>query len=508
MPDKYLQNLINAMPENVAIVDEAGCIIHVNTAWDAFSVQNSGDNKYTSKGANYFTAVDKAAKKNDKFALKVKAGIQKILTKELTCFELEYPCHSESVDRWFILNIQEIGSYTPRLFLCTHKDISNLVSREAKVLAAQRLEAVGQLSAGVAHDFNNLLGVLMGNIELAQRKISNDSPINEFLNKSLIAINRGASLIQKLLSFARKQDLNLENIDVNTFIQGTFNLMLPLLGEDINITTEMSELPLTIEVDSSLLSSAILNIAINARHAMPAGGELTIRVSREILNGESFISSNEKVFGSYAVIAISDTGTGIEDDDLKKIFEPFFTTKDVGEGSGLGLSMVYGFMKQSNGYIHLTTQTGKGTTIFLYLPLVNQNNLEDNITTQNTPETPVNKTILLVEDNEDFLDTITRMLSNLGYKVIQSKDGKHALETLKDHAHKIDIVLSDIIMPSGITGIELAKKIRHAYPKIKTLLMSGYPDKKLTKSDSTLFPSILEKPFSLDELVNAIQKLT
>jgi len=508
MPDKYLQNLINAMPENVAIFDDSGCIIHVNKSWEIFSEQNSGNNKYTSKGANYIAAVDKAAKTNDSFALKAKIGIQKILENKINNFELEYPCHSNSEKRWFILNIQEIGNYTPRLFLCTHKDISNLVLRESKVLAAQRLEAVGQLSAGIAHDFNNLLGILMGNVELAQRTIPNGSPANEFLNKSIAAINKGASLIQKLLSFARKQDLNLEKTDVNTFIQDTFNLMPSLLGEDIYITTEMSELPLTIEVDGSLLSSAILNIAINARHAMPTGGELMVRVSLAELNDACLLSSNDKVSGSYALIAVSDTGTGIEDNNLKKIFEPFFTTKEVGEGSGLGLSMVYGFMKQSKGFIDLKTQSGKGTTVFLYLPLVNRNTLEEKIEDKNTLKIKGTRTILLVEDNEDFLDTITRMLINVDYNVIQSMDGQHALETLKVHAHEIDIVLTDIIMPSGLSGIELAKKIRHAYPKIKTLLMSGYPDKKLTKSDSILFPSILEKPFTLDELVNTIQQLT
>jgi len=507
MTDKFYQDLINAMHENVAIVDETGCIIHVNSSWDAFSAHNSGNIKHTSLGANYFTAVDEAAKKNDEFALKVKAGIQQILLKEITCFELEYPCHSKSEDRWFIANIQEIGSYTPRLFLCTHKDISNLVLRETKVLEAQRLEAVGQLSAGIAHDFNNLLGVLMGNIEVAQLKIANGHMIDDYLKRSLVAIDKGASLIQKLLSFARKQDLLLESIDVNSFIQTTLNLMHPLLGEDITILTELDNSPMIVEVDNSLLSSAILNIAINARQAMPNGGELKVHVSREELNGVTFITSNEKVFGSYALIAISDTGSGIESDDLNKIFEPFFTTKGIGEGSGLGLSMVYGFMKQSNGYIHLTTERAKGTTIFLYLPLSNQKKLEDNITTQNVLETPVNKTILLVEDNEDFLDTFSTMLINLGYQVIQSNDGKQALDILKDQADKIDIVLTDIIMPSGISGIKLAKDIHHVYPNIKILLMSGYPEQNLTDSDRTLFPAILKKPFSLSELVNAIQEL-
>jgi signal transduction histidine kinase len=380
--DGLSQNLIDAMPENVAIVEQTGCILSVNSAWEAFSVKNLGDKKKTSNGSNYFEAVYNAAENNDEVALKVKVGIQKILSKEITCFELEYSCYCHSINRWFITNIQEIGSFSPRLFLCSHKDITDLVLRKTKVIVTQHLEAVGHLSAGIAHDFNNLLGVLMGNIELAQCKLSPANPINELLNRSLVAISRGASLIQNLLTYSRKQNLNIESINLDNFIQNTCRLMPPLLGENIDIKAGLNDSPLTIQADHSLLTNAILNIAANARHAMPRGGELTINVSREEVEGKYFITSKGEVFGSYALIAVSDTGSGIEEEDLNKIFEPFFTTKDVGEGSGLGLSMVYGFMSQSNGHIHVKTQIGKGTTIFLYLPLANRSILEGSVTTE------------------------------------------------------------------------------------------------------------------------------
>jgi len=506
MSEQYLQTLINAMSENVAIVDETGIILQVNDSWETFSELNRGTTEATSKSANYFTAVEQAAENYDEFAVKAQTGIQQILAKEITCFELEYPCHSDSENRWFIFNIKEIGSYTPRQFLCTHKDISNLVLRETRVLEAQRLEAVGQLSAGIAHDFNNLLAVLMGNIEIAKLKTTNGDIIDEYLKNSLTAINRGASLVQKLLVFARKQDLKLECINVNTFIKNSSDLMQALLGEDINISTKLNDALLAIEVDGSLLNNALLNIAINAKHAMPSGGELTIRTSEEELNNASLISTHKKVSGSYVVISITDSGTGIEKETINKVFEPFFTTKEVGQGSGLGLSMVYGFMKQSNGHIHIISRIGKGTTICLYFPLANKNSIEDKIKPNSSLKLLGEKTILLVEHNEEFLDTINTMLMNIGYQVIACKDGNIALATLKDCSGKIDIVLTDIMMPNSINGIELAKEIKRTYPNIKTLLMSGYPNEDYKDIDSTLSPSILVKPFSLEELSEAINK--
>ena len=495
------------MSENVAIVDEHGTITLVNKAWEAFSAHNSGISENTSQGVNYFDSINTAAQNGDEFAKRVKSGIEDILSNKLASFELEYPCHSESENRWFIANIREIHNYTPRLFLFTHKDVSSLVERESKVLQAQRLEAVGQLTGGIAHDFNNLLGIILGNTELAQQNVSDKNQLNQYLTNSITAIERGSSLIQKLLSFSRQQDLTIESLDVNTFIQSTFNLIRPVLGEDINIVTELDDTPLTVEVDSSMLSSAILNIAINSRHAMPTGGILQIRTSREKFNGELFFSSEEKVYGSYALIAISDTGNGISEENISKVFEPFFTTKAIGHGSGLGLSMVFGFMKQSKGYINITSRLDKGTTIFLYLPIRSMQKHDNDITTKADPLTPDNTTILLVEDNKDFLNTYTEMLKGLGYNVFQCEDGQKALDILKIHSRQIDIVLSDVVMPTDIGGIDLAKTINLKYPEIKVLLMTGYPRNSFKNHNTDTLPVLLNKPFTLKQLTEAIKSL-
>lgn len=507
MTDAFFQNLIDAMPGNIAIVEESGRIIYTNKAWVEFSLNNSGRNKHTNKGANYFTVVDAAAQDGDEFAQKINFGIKDILSKKISCFELEYPCHSKDKYRWFIVTIQEINSYTPRLILFSHHNITQLVEREEKVLEAQHLEAIGQLSGGIAHDFNNLLGIVLGNIELAKLKNGKNSCIDEYLDNSITAVERGASLVQKLLSYSRKQNLKLENIEINTFIKNTLELIRPALGEDIEIVSELNDTALNITVDSSMLGNAILNIAINARHAMPAGGLLSISTSYEELNGKLFLTSNEPVFGSFVLISISDTGTGIDEENIDKVFEPFFTTKETGEGSGLGLSMVYGFIRQSNGHIEIVSSPDKGTTVFLYLPLKSEIAHISDLRNTTKIDTMLHKTILLVEDNEEFLNTVTGMLEMLGCDVIQSQNGKNAIKKLNECKQEINVLLTDVIMPEGMSGTELAKEVIRIKPNLKVLLMSGYPYKELATSNMDILAPMLTKPFSLNELSDALKDL-
>jgi signal transduction histidine kinase len=378
MTNIFFQDLIDAMPQNVAIVEESGRIIYTNKAWVEFSENNSGDLEFTDKQANYFKLVHASAQSGDVYAKKVSMGIQDILSKKRTIFELEYPCHSPNRNCWFIVNIKELKNNSPRLFLFTHKDITQLVEREERVIAAQRLEAVGQLSGGIAHDFNNLLTIFSGNLQLAKTKYAQNQNIDIHFDNALVAIDTGTSLVKQLLSYARKQSLKLESIDLNSFIKSTTKFIRSALSSNIQIVSELNDLPIKTIVDSSMLGNAILNIAINAMHAMPKGGILSIMTSFEELNGSMLLSSDKKVFGSYALISISDNGVGINKENMNKVFEPFFTTKEVGEGCGLGLSMVFGFIKQSNGHIDIVSSCDNGTTVYLYLPLDNNSSSKVN----------------------------------------------------------------------------------------------------------------------------------
>lgn len=504
-----LQDVVDALAENAAIVDEQGYILLINRAWVDFSVQNNAKNERINTGANYFDIVQQAADEGDHYARSVIQGFRDLLDNKTTEFELEYPCHSQDEERWFLANIKEVGNTKPRRFLCTHKDISKLVEREKKVRIAERIEAIGQLAGGIAHDFNNILSVLQGNLQLIRRKIDSDTTIDENLEISLSAIHRGVSLVRKLLLLAKEQKASKENIDTNEFVRETIKIIGRTLGEDIHIVLECSDEKLPIQVDSSLLGSAILNIALNSRHAMPTGGTLTIKTSRILLEKRRFTTSTEDVSGSYIQISIKDTGTGIAEQYLHRVLEPFFTTKNMDKGSGLGLSMVNNFVKQSDGYIDIESITGEGTTVSLYFPesdnLILQNTLKSSV----DPGKATGKKVLLVEDDQQVREVFDQMLNTLGCKVIQSQDASRALEILEDTTD-IDFVLSDIVMPGKLSGLDLAEQMLEKHPDKKVLLMSGYTDKTFAhdpEKDIANSLPILQKPVSIEELAKAIEDL-
>ncbi len=513
-----LQELLDAMTENAAIVDEKGYILFVNKAWVTFSAQNRGTSKYTDVGANYFQSVHRAIQQGDEYAAQVENGIQDILHKKITEFELEYPCHGNNKQRWFITNFKEIGSHSPRIFLFTHKDITSLVLREQKIIATQRLEIIGQFSSGIAHDFNNLLGVIMGSLELALMELPT-SPVTSqlvqqkqdtlkgYMDNALLAVQRGASLVQRILSFSKEQKLAPEYIDANAFIEETLCFINRTLGKDIRIETQFEEKSFSLYTDTSMLANSILNIAINARHAMPTGGVLTIKTARVDLDDYTFMAGAGKGRGPYVEISFTDTGCGINKNDLQKVLTPFFTTKKKGQGSGLGLSMISNFIQQAKGGLDIVScpeeGTNKGTTISLYLPLQGESLPQKRTDTKNIRRRLKNKTFLLVEDDVQVRNVAASMLTCLEHKVIQAQDGRLALKILEKNADIIDCVLTDAVMPAGISGCELIQEIRQTCPRIKLLLMSGYSKQCCGK---TSVP-ILSKPFSLEKLELTINNL-
>jgi len=511
MSDLDLQNVVDAFMENAAIVDEAGIILFVNKSWATFSKQNNGKEDRTNIGANYFSAVEKAANEGDIYAQNVRAGIRGLLSKKSAEFELEYPCHSKDQERWFIASIKEINHFKPRKFLFTHKDVTSLVLREKKIRNSQRREAIGQLAGGIAHDFNNILMVVMGNLQRAKDKLNAGNPVNEYLDYAWDAAKRGAELVEKLLQFSRDKPVSLENIDANEFIRETLKMIARTLGEDIRIETRFSNQSLPIQVDPGNFASSILNIAINARHAMPGGGVLTIYTARVNLDGQEFMNSSSKIYGPHVLLSIKDTGCGIPEHDLDRVLEPFFTTREVGEGSGLGLSMVFGFISQSNAYINIESYEREGTTVSIYFPLQEETSLQDDGRTTTDSRELQGGNILIVEDDEQVRKVFVYMLQQLGYQVIQAQNGSVAQNILNNKGAEIDIVITDVVLPEGTSGLDLAEEIGRTYPAIKVLLTSGYPDKNYqkysaVKKDESTLP-LLIKPFSQDGLIQALKSL-
>ncbi len=377
---------------------------------------------------------------------------------------------------------------------------------EEQVNRSQKLEAVGQLTGGVAHDFNNLMAVMMGNLELALEQLDPDAPLRQQIDNALNAVGRGATLTKQLLSFSRRQMLSPAVTDIQHLVDDTLSFLERTLGETIQIVIKHPEDPIFVNIDSDIFGNALVNLSLNARDAMPDGGTLTFCMERVDLEGEVIGLSKDPVSGPHARLTVSDTGCGMSEDVLRQVLDPFFTTKEVGKGSGLGLSMVYGFVKQSSGHMKIASEEGVGTTISIYLPISEPFEVGGGVDTNSALELGPQKSILLVEDDEQVREVTSATLKELGYEVIEAEDGAAALTILREQAEQIDLVISDVVMPKGVSGVDLAKQIAVLYPDMKILLTSGYPDKIADHEDvKELDIMLLAKPFTRSTLAAALE---
>jgi signal transduction histidine kinase/CheY-like chemotaxis protein len=378
---------------------------------------------------------------------------------------------------------------------------------EEELRQSQKMEALGHLTGGVAHDFNNLLAVILGNLEMAMDSDAIAPPVREFLNEASHAAGRGASLTQQLLALSRKQSLRPEPIDVCALLDGMGTLLKRSLEEQVAIQLSGNQSGLYCVADRSQLEGAILNLAVNARDAMPNGGSLTIgssRVSRDkiLAGGYLDLSADE-----FIAISVRDTGVGIPANILEQVFEPFFTTKEMGEGTGLGLSMVYGFAKQSGGHVLIDSTEGEGTEVRLYLP-----SSEVHPRTQERDESTESysgrgESVLVVEDEPALRRLAVTHLERLGYSVVSVADGEGAMSAIES-MESIDLLLSDVMLPGGFSGREIAAEIKRRRPEAKILLMSGYAGEFLTR-DGSLAPGdvLLNKPFQLIDLARQVREV-
>jgi two-component system NtrC family sensor kinase len=342
---------------------------------------------------------------------------------------------------------------------------------EQALRQAQKMEAVGQLTGGVAHDFNNLLTIIIGNLGIAKRGVV-ESRAERALNNALAGAERAAQLTQRLLAFSRRQPLNPRAVDVNKLITGMADLLVRTLGEQFELETISGAGLWTVEVDVAELESTILNLALNARDACPNGGKLTIESSNAYLDDEYCRQHAGLVPGQYAVIAVTDSGSGMSAETIEKAFDPFFTTKETGKGTGLGLSQVYGFIKQSGGHVKIYSELGQGTTVKLYLPRFDGQHAampEDAVA---GGERGRGETILIVEDDDGVRQYAAEILRDLNYQVLEARDSATALKLL-DADKNFDLLLTDVVLP-GKNGRELATEIERRRPGIKVIFMTGY----------------------------------
>ena len=376
-------------------------------------------------------------------------------------------------------------------------DVTDRRSLEEQLAQARKMEAVGQLTGGIAHDFNNLLTVIIGNLDLMERRAGHDEKTERQLSAIRYAADRGRSLTRQLLASSRRQHLSPVTLDVNALVANFTPLLKQAVGEAVTVKLDLAEAPLTVDVDAAQLETALLNLAVNARDALATGGTLSIRSSLEAARGR-------KAAQAWVRIEVADTGAGIAAGSLERIFEPFFTTKEVGKGSGLGLSQVYGFVQQSGGQISVESAPGSGACFILRLPKSDKEVPEAEPERAPAREFNGRGRLLVVEDDHDVLVVTVEMLRELGYEVATACDAASAM-TFLEKGEKVDLLLSDVVMPGGRNGVQLAELARELRPDLKVLLSSGYVGEAFSTAGVAF--EIIDKPYERSVLAAKLREL-
>jgi PAS domain S-box-containing protein len=400
-----------------------------------------------------------------------------------------------------------IWSEPDRQYFFIGRDITERMALESQLRQSQKMEAVGQLTGGVAHDFNNILTVIIGMTELLTDSVGRDPKLAPIVQAIDEAASRGAQLTQRMLAFARKQPLQARNIDLNDIATRAAGMLRRTIGEDIAVKVSLADGLWPALADPSQIEDVILNLAVNARDAMPNGGQLIIETANVYLDEQYAAQNLEVAVGDYVSVVVTDSGTGMPPEVVERVFEPFFTTKEVGRGTGLGLSMVYGFVKQSRGHVKIYSEVGHGTSIKLYLPRAHAASAEDAepVTVRLTANPGGDERILVVEDSPTVRHVTVGILRGLGYNVQEAEDG-HAALAILEAPGEIDLLFTDLIMPNGIDGQELVRRARVLRPGLKALFASGYSEQFLKgRGPSEAGIPLLNKPYRTRSLAEAVR---
>ena len=403
------------------------------------------------------------------------------------------------------LSVSEFEADGATYFTGIIRDLTASKRAEEALRQSHKMDALGQLTGGVAHDFNNLLTVIIGNAELLEMRLQ-DARLREILAEAKEAAEVGARLTNRLLAFARRSPLAPKVLDLNAMVVSLTEMLHRTLGEQVGLSTALAPRLWPVRTDISEFESVIVNLAVNARDAMPGGGKLILET--ENLEVDALYAAVEDALtpGEYVRLSVSDTGTGMPPEVRARVFEPFFTTKEAGRGTGMGLSMVYGFVKQSGGHVTVYSEVGKGTTLNIYLPRYRGDE---------TPAMPASKasgpaeatgeTVLVVEDDTRVRRLALTQLQELGYRVLEAGSGAEAIAILEEGA-PVDLVLSDLVMPGGMSGIDVCRQVRRRWPGTRCLLTSGYAEALVDGADlESGWLALLRKPYRMEDLARAIR---
>ena len=431
--------------------------------------------------------------------------MERIAADELKSLEIELKAVKK--DRGVVTIKVLAGStvYNGRLaHLGTFIDITKEKTLESQLRQAQKMEAIGTLAGGIAHDFNNILTALTGYGTLLRTRMDAEDPLRHYVDQMLSASHKATSLTQSLLAFGRLQPISLEPVNVNTLIRGTEGLLRRLITEDIVLSTVLTGEDIVVMADATQIDQILFNLATNARDAMPRGGALTIATSLVEMDNNFILAHGFGEAGRYALIAVSDTGTGMDEKTKERIFDPFYTTKETGKGTGLGLSTVYGIVKQHRGYITVWSEPLRGATFRIYLPAVRVAAAE--VRPSCVEVTRGNETVLIADDNHEVRGLLKDLLGHYGYKVIEATDGDEAIGKFKEHT-AISLAILDLVMPKK-NGRQVYEAMKAMRPHIKTLFMSGHTRQVIVdrgiEGDGVDF---IEKPFAPEEFLKKIEHI-
>jgi PAS domain S-box-containing protein len=445
------------------------------------------------------------------------AKVQSYLAEPKAPHENEFRMrHKTGAWRWIYARAEVVrdAEGRPLRMMGCHVDVTERRQLEERLQHAQRMEAIGQLAGGVAHDFNNLLTVIHGSAAMLREDMNRGVALHaEPLSELTRAAERAAALTRQLLTFSRRQRLEARPLDLNAVVQNLFSMLQRLIGEDVRLRLELDAAPLVVVADPGLLEQMLVNLAVNARDAMPGGGELRVETSRQQL-AASELQQPEAKAGPHARLSVIDSGTGIAPEHLPHIFEPFFTTKEVGKGTGLGLATVFGIVHQHGGWVQVTSELSQGTRFDILLPLADDGASIRPPAHSGAPaeqrRQPGTESILLVEDEEPVRRLVHRLLSRAGYRVLTAASGEEALQLLERQGHEVDLVLTDLIMPGGVSGQELGRRLCERNARLRILYMSGYTGDSGASDAPDRFrlppgARLLAKPFTPATLLESVR---
>jgi PAS domain S-box-containing protein len=502
--EAHLRSILDTVPEAMVVIDESGTITSFSAAAERLFGFKTGE--VIGHNVKMLMPEPDRGSHDGYMERYLETGERRIIgygrvvtgqKKDGTHFPME-------------LAIGEARAAGRRIFTGFIRDLTSRHRIEEELRQAHKMEAVGQLTGGIAHDFNNLLTVVSGNLEMIERRLTDDRA-RALLREAQGAAEDGAKLTAQLLAFGRKQPLNAKLADVGQLVSRFSDLLRRALGETIELRTIVSGAPGAALVDASQLQNALLNLALNARDAMPRGGRLTVEVSAAKLDADYASMYPEVRTGSYVLISVTDTGAGMPAEVRQRAFEPFFTTKGVGAGTGLGLSMVYGFTKQSGGHVQIYSEVGQGTSVRLFLPAASMvaPQAEPVSADGHLPPSGLpggSETILVVEDDARVRRVAVARLEDMTYRVLQAETAAEALAILGAHP-EVALLFTDIVMPGGMSGDELAREARKLRPGLKIIMTSGFAEPSVAVRELAAEASWLKKPYSAMDLAVRIREL-